>query len=117
MSAGDDPGGCQNPQTAISISKKLTNLLAVYILRQRSKSILHPKQENRKSRTLKKSNLSKQEHKVLLLMNDGLSNNEIARQLFISEIMVKTHVSNVLSKLKAKRRTEALKIGRDLNII
>ena len=50
-------------------------------------------------------------------MADGLSNFEIGENLFISENTVKTHVSKVLIKLKAKRRTEAVKIGRDMNII
>lgn len=63
------------------------------------------------------SGLTKQEHKVLYLVSDGLSNNEIAENLFISESTVKTHVSNILSKLQAKRRTEAVKIGRDLDLI
>ena len=61
--------------------------------------------------------LSKQEFNVLMLMADGLSNLQIAADLSISENTVKTHVSRVLSKLKAKRRTEAVKIGRDLEII
>ena len=64
-----------------------------------------------------KTKLSKQEYKVLTLMADGLSNVEIAENLFISESTVKTHVSNILTKLRAKRRTEAVKIGRDLQII
>ena len=66
---------------------------------------------------LQKTKLSKQEYKVLTLMSDGLSNMEIAENLFISENTVKTHVSKILYKLNAKRRTEAVKIGRDLNII
>ena len=66
---------------------------------------------------LEELKISKQEHRVLGLMSDGLSNMEIANQLFISENTVKTHVSRILSKLNAKRRTEAVKIGRDLNII
>ncbi|MCD2260946.1 response regulator transcription factor [Psychroserpens luteolus] len=66
---------------------------------------------------IKELNISKQELKVLGLMSDGLSNNEIAETLFITENTVKSHVSKILSKLNAKRRTEAVKIGRDLNII
>ena len=61
--------------------------------------------------------LSKQEFNVLGLMADGLSNLEIASQLSISENTVKSHVSKVLAKLNAKRRTEAVKIGRDLQIL
>lgn len=64
-----------------------------------------------------RADLSKQEHKVLLLMADGLSNMEIATSLFISESTVKTHVSRVLGKLNAKRRTEAVKIGREMGIV
>lgn len=64
-----------------------------------------------------KIGLTKQEHKILLLLADGLSNTEIAQSLFISESTVKTHVSRILGKLNAKRRTEAIKIGRDLQLI
>ncbi len=66
---------------------------------------------------LKNSELSKQEYKVLTLMADGLTNIEIAERLFIAPSTVKTHVSHILSKLNAKRRTEAVKIGRDLEIL
>lgn len=66
---------------------------------------------------LKKTNLSKQEYKILTLMAEGLSNMEIAEGLFISENTVKSHVSKILIKLNAKRRTQAVRIGRDMNII
>lgn len=66
---------------------------------------------------LKKTNLSKQEYKILTLMAEGLSNLEIAEGLFISENTVKSHVSKILIKLNAKRRTQAVRIGRDMNII
>jgi len=66
---------------------------------------------------LEKTKLSKQEFNVLNLMADGFSNNGIAERLFISENTVKTHVSKIFIKLKAKRRTEAIKVGRDMNII
>lgn len=75
------------------------------------------KSRKNRSGTLKDSNLSKQEFKILTLMNEGRSNGEIAEGLFIAESTVKKHVSNILSKLKAKRRTEAIKIAKDLEII
>jgi len=75
----------------------------------------HGKSKSQKIR--KDSRLSRQEYKILCLMNEGLSNYEIAENLFIAESTVKKHVSNILNKLKAKRRTEALKIGRELEII
>ncbi|WP_298550235.1 LuxR C-terminal-related transcriptional regulator [uncultured Algibacter sp.] len=47
----------------------------------------------------------------------GLSNQEIAEKLFVSESTIKTHVSNLLIKLDAKRRTQAIQISKSLNII
>ena len=79
--------------------------------------ILFTKSSNSHSKILKSSILSKQERKILALMSDGLSNGEIGENLFIAESTVKKHVSNILNKLKAKRRTEAVRIGRDLDII
>lgn len=103
--------GVSNPSEVFIItSGGLFILIGFLISRFLSKGKVKP-------RLRKKSNLSKQEHKVLLLMTDGLSNNEIADRLFISESTVKTHVSHILTKLNAKRRTEAVKIGRDLNIV
>ena len=78
---------------------------------------LHIRKDHRPALPVNRSGLSKQEQKVLQLMTEGLSNQEIADQLFIAESTVKTHVSNILSKLKAKRRTEAVKIGRELKIV
>ena len=62
-------------------------------------------------------NISKREYEVLKLIDKGFSNQEIASQLFISESTVKTHVSNLLSKLDAKRRTQAINIAKELRII
>lgn len=51
--------------------------------------------------------LTEREQEVLCLIADGLSNREIAEKMFISEKTVKTHVSNVLSKLHLEDRTQA----------
>ena len=52
--------------------------------------------------------LSRREIEVLSLMTQGNSNNEIATHLVIAEGTVKTHVKNVLRKLKASNRAEAV---------
>jgi len=61
--------------------------------------------------------LSKREYQVLCEIAIGLSNKEIAAKLFVSESTIKTHVSNVLVKLDAKRRTQAIQIAKELRII
>ena len=66
---------------------------------------------------IKKVGLTQREHDVLVKMADGLSNQEIADQLFLSESTVKTHVSNILFKLDAKRRTQAVQAAKKLKIV
>ncbi len=66
---------------------------------------------------VKKTGLTQREHDVLQKMTEGLSNAEIAQQLFLSESTIKTHVSNILLKLDAKRRTQAVQIARELKIV
>lgn len=61
--------------------------------------------------------LSKREYEVLCEIASGLSNKEIANKLFVSESTIKTHVSNLLVKLDAKRRTQAIQIAKKLQII
>ena len=66
---------------------------------------------------LQKLGISKREYEVLELMSAGCSNQEIAGKLFVSISTVKTHVSNVLAKLDASRRTEAIARAKELRII
>jgi two-component system response regulator DevR len=51
--------------------------------------------------------LSPQEHRILDLLSEGLSNREIADVMFLAEKTVKNYVSNLLAKLGFQRRTEA----------
>lgn len=52
--------------------------------------------------------LTDREMEVLLLIAQGKSNQEIADELFIALKTVKTHVSNILSKLEVQDRTQAV---------
>jgi NarL family two-component system response regulator LiaR len=52
--------------------------------------------------------LTDRERQVLALMSEGLTNPDIADRLMISITTVKTHVSNILSKLQVSTRTEAV---------
>jgi len=61
--------------------------------------------------------ISSRELEVLSLMAAGLRNKEIAGQLSIAEDTVKMHVRNILSKLQANDRTEAVTIALRRGII
>lgn len=68
-------------------------------------------------KNFEKLGLSKRELEVLELIALGLSNQEIADNLFVSINTVKTHSSNLFMKLDVKRRTEAIQKGRMLQLI
>ena len=53
------------------------------------------------------SQLSQQEKHVLLLVSEGRTNREIAKQLFLGEGTVRNYVSSILSKLNVNNRAEA----------
>ena len=57
------------------------------------------------------------ELEVLTLVADGLSNREIAGQLFVSENTIKTHCARAFDKLGASRRTEAVQRARALGLL
>ncbi len=52
--------------------------------------------------------LTERETEVVLLMSQGMSNRQIAGQLFVTEATVKTHVNNVFSKLDVSDRAAAV---------
>lgn len=66
---------------------------------------------------VKESGLSKREYEVLRGIASGLSNKEIGEKLFLSESTIKTHVSNLYSKLDAKRRTQAIQKAKAMELI
>ncbi|MFD2445095.1 response regulator [Bacillus sp. CGMCC 1.16607] len=67
------------------------------MLKMRQKTVHLPHEE-----------LTSRELEILLLMAEGKTNQEIADELFIALKTVKTHVSNILSKLQVQDRTQAV---------
>ncbi len=61
--------------------------------------------------------LSEREVEVLQLMARGLSNREIAKELFLSSTTVKTHVSHILTKLGVRDRVQAVVEAYDSGIV
>ena len=53
--------------------------------------------------------LTNQEKIILIKIKEGLSNKEIAYELFLSEGTIRNYISNILTKLNCKNRTEAVK--------
>jgi ATP/maltotriose-dependent transcriptional regulator MalT len=66
---------------------------------------------------LKLLGITKRELEILELIAQGMSNREIAEKLFVSENTVKTHSSRLFDKLNAKRRTQAVQIGKEMGLI
>src|SRR5579863_3434449 len=61
--------------------------------------------------------ITRREFEILELIAQGMSNREIAEKLFVSENTVKTHCSRVFDKLGAKRRTQAVQLGKKLGLL
>jgi DNA-binding CsgD family transcriptional regulator len=61
--------------------------------------------------------ITPRELEILELIAQGLSNREIAERVHVSENTVKTHSSRVFDKLGARRRTQAVQLGKELRLI
>lgn len=103
-------------ETAIAVIAIVFFFVGVYI---------HKKSLNKNSSETTEIDISKirqleitnREYEVLKYISEGLSNKEIGDKLFVSESTIKSHVSSILVKLNAKRRTQAVKIAKQLKII
>lgn len=79
----------------------------------KGETVIEPKVANkllnrlRPKERLPHDDLTEREMEVLLCIAEGMSNQEISKELFIGIKTVKTHVSNILSKLNVQDRTQA----------
>jgi ATP/maltotriose-dependent transcriptional regulator MalT len=71
----------------------------------------------RDEKKLESLGITPRELEILELIAAGLSNKEIADRAFVSENTVKTHSSRVFDKLGARRRTQAVQLGKEFRLI
>ncbi len=73
--------------------------------------------EIRRARPAELDALTEREHEILALVAQGLSNDEIAKHLFISPATAKTHVSRVMMKLSARDRAQLVVIAYESGLV
>jgi len=108
-----DEGGLLAPLLRKALSQGITpeytgKLLTIIEAEKRRKGTLPPQTSGI---------LSEREIEVLHLLAAGSSNRQIAQKLIVSLSTAKTHVHNILEKLNAKNRTQAIALGRELKLL
>lgn len=110
--------GHLNSEWVIAVMAILFFLVGLLINRQqRLKNISQTSENIIDEEKIAALGISKREYEILELIAKGLSNREIGEQLHISENTIKTHVSNLFTKLDVKRRTQAIRQAKLLRII
>lgn len=99
----------------IWLGLKLTKEKKVVVVKE--VAVLDPGPFTLNEGRLRELGITRRELEILELIANGMSNREIAEKLFVSENTVKTHSSRLFDKLSAKRRTQAVQIGKQLGLI
>jgi DNA-binding NarL/FixJ family response regulator len=94
-----------------------TEVLRAIRIVHAGKRLMPPEVAQRLSEYFPQSALSPRETEVLTLVARGLSNKEIAEQIGTAGGTVKIHVQNILEKLNAADRTQAVTIGIERGIL
>ena len=97
----------------IWLGLKLTSKKEVVVFKETAGSVPFSVNDGK----LRELGVTRRELEILELIATGMSNREIAEKLFVSENTVKTHSSRLFDKLNAKRRTQAVQIGKELGLI
>ncbi|MDQ2938019.1 MAG: response regulator transcription factor [Acidobacteriota bacterium] len=94
---------------------KITRKQEVVVIKEVAVSTAAPFALNEER--LRELAITPRELEILALIANGMSNREIADKLFVSENTVKTHSCRLFDKLSAKRRTQAVQLGKELGLI
>lgn len=81
--------------------------IAKVVMQKKPLILSAPRPQSRASFKAEHANLTEREYEVLKLVVDGMSNNDIADELKISEHTAKAHVCNIIQKLVVDDRTQA----------
>jgi DNA-binding NarL/FixJ family response regulator len=108
-----DPGVASKVMAALS--KPLMTQSAPTALAAGQSSTTSPAQEGQ--RWLTTAGVTSREIEVLRLIAQGATNREIAEQLVVSEGTVKNHISNILSRLGLRDRTQAAIYAREHGLL
>lgn len=76
-----------------------------------------PAEFTRDQQKVESLGITPRELEILELIAEGLSNREIAARVNVSENTVKTHSSRVFEKLGARRRTQAVQLGKEFRLL
>lgn len=105
-------------EIAIGVIAVIFFIIGVYVNKKSLHSqILESEDEEINEQKIVALGISKREYEILVEISAGLSNKEIAEKLFVSESTIKTHVSNIFTKLDVKRRTQAVQKAKEMKII
>jgi DNA-binding CsgD family transcriptional regulator len=99
----------------IWLGRKLTRKTETVVVRE--VLVPAPAEFLRDERKVESLGITPRELEILELIALGLSNKEIAARAFVSENTVKTHSSRLFDKLGARRRTQAVQLGKALRLI
>lgn len=95
---------------------KLLNMESVVVELQEQFAPEHPTNKAKVSSSLE-APLTQREQEIVLLVRDGLSNQEIAARLFLSSGTIKWYLSEIYGKLGVHGRMQAVARARDLNLL
>ncbi len=89
--------------------------IGINLLKQKKAPVRPPTEINHLK--IKELKLNEREYQILQLISEGYSNQEIANQLFLALPTIKTHTSNLYSKLDVRSRTQAIRKAQSMNLI
>lgn len=110
--AGRDPvAGCCDDAGIVSLVRRDASANELLSTLRRVLACGAPLRRERAVASTPLSNLTKREAEILALIDQGLSNKDIARRLYIEIATVKNHVHHILEKLHVHRRGQAAAIA------